>query len=345
MVKKDSAPATNGNGAAAAEPSADLAAARSFLSEFPEILAKLKERVDPGMIRTREGWTDRQGNKHMVEYVEWHYVADQLDLICPDWSHSVRDLQIIGDQVACTVALTIKGVTREGVGCGTAESEMGIKKAEHDALKRAAVKFGVARELYQKESDIIERAGSSNGQPAGPPRDPLAKSMADLVTNKQLGMIRALCREAGVDADEEASQILGCKSEELSKKAASWFISYLKGENEGPSGNFQPQPAASGSNGNGNGQGRSGSRQGSHLSAVDNGEKVTAGQATAIDKLIQQLRDLGAGDAAELSALVVGVGCEDLERITFTQAGILITRLQEKIAEVKQAARAGSGRG
>jgi len=43
---------------------------------------------------------------------------------------------------------TISGVTREGVGTGLADSETGIKKAEHDALKRAAVKFGVVRDCY-----------------------------------------------------------------------------------------------------------------------------------------------------------------------------------------------------
>jgi hypothetical protein len=60
-------------------------------------------------------------------------------------------------------------------------------------------------------------------------RDPLAKSARDLVTPKQFGMIRALAREAGVDADEECQQVLRVRTEELSKKAASAFIDHLKG--------------------------------------------------------------------------------------------------------------------
>jgi hypothetical protein len=127
----------------------------------------------------------------------------------------------IGDMVAVTAAITIDGVTREGVGTGTAESEMGIKKAEHDALKRAAVKFGIARELYQRESDVIEKEGTAQTREF--PRDPLAKSMADLVTPKQLGMIRAIGRE------EECQTVLRCKTDELSKRAASSFIDHLKG--------------------------------------------------------------------------------------------------------------------
>ena len=194
---------------------------------FTNTLRALRQQVDPNFVKTREGWTDRSGNMHMVEYVEWHAVADILDRVTPTWSHSVRNITQIGDMVAVTAAITIDGVTREGVGTGTAESEMGIKKAEHDALKRAAVKFGIARELYQRETEVIEKEGATaQGQF---PRDPLAKSMADLVTPKQLGMIRALAREAGVDVEEECQTVLRCKTDELSKRAASSFIDHLKG--------------------------------------------------------------------------------------------------------------------
>ena len=194
---------------------------------FTNTLRALKQQVDPNVIKTREGWKDRQGNTHMVEYVEWHTVADILDRVAPTWQHAVRNVVQIGDMVAVTAAITIDGVTREGVGTGTADSEMGIKKAEHDALKRAAVKFGIARELYQRESEVIEKEGAA--EPQAFPRDPLAKSMADLVTPKQLGMIRALAREASVDVEEECQSVLRCKTDELSKRAASSFIDHLKG--------------------------------------------------------------------------------------------------------------------
>lgn len=194
---------------------------------FTNTLRALKQQVDPNVIKTREGWRDRNGNTHMVEYVEWHTVADILDRVAPTWEHAVRNVVQIGDMVAVTAAITIDGVTREGVGTGTAESEMGIKKAEHDALKRAAVKFGIARELYQRESEVIEKEGTTPQSEF--PRDPLAKSMADLVTPKQLGMIRALAREAGVEVEEECQSVLRCKTDELSKRAASSFIDHLKG--------------------------------------------------------------------------------------------------------------------
>ena len=195
---------------------------------FAKTLGALKAPVDPRLIKTREGWRDRNGNQHMVEYVEWHTVADILDRIATTWSHAVRGIVQIGEMVAVTCAITIDGVTREGVGTGNADNETGIKKAEHDALKRAAIKFGIGRELYQRESEVIERDGAGP-QPGDFPRDPLAKSMADLVTPKQLGMIRALAREAGVDPDEESQAVMRVRTEELSKRAASSFIDHLKG--------------------------------------------------------------------------------------------------------------------
>src|SRR5262245_37756439 len=120
-------------------------------SGFSALLKQLSAGGRNEDIKRGEGWRDRNGQTHYVEYVEWHTVADLLDRLVPDWSHAVRGIVQIGDFVAATAAITINGVIREGVGAGPADSETGIKKAEHDALKRAAVKFGVARDLYRDE--------------------------------------------------------------------------------------------------------------------------------------------------------------------------------------------------
>lgn len=191
---------------------------------FTNLLHTLRRPIDARLIKTREGWTDRHGITHLVEYIEWHTVADILDRVSPNWSHAVRNITQIGDLVAVTAAITIDGVTREGVGTGAAESETGIKKAEHDALKRAAVKFGVARDLYQRESEVIEEDGIA---PAIQ-RDPRPKTLNDLITPKQLWMIRSLGREAGCDVEQECQSMLQCGLEEISKRAASSFIDYLK---------------------------------------------------------------------------------------------------------------------
>jgi len=195
--------------------------------DFSSTLRELRKNVDPHLVKQREGWRDRNGNVQMVDYVEWHTVADILDDSAPNWSHTVKDIRRIGDIMTVTVAITIDGVAREGIGTGLAQSEMGIKKAEHDALKRAAVKFGIARDLYKKESDAIEREGSVNGDDDFPP-NPLAACLTDLITAKQLGMIRAIARETGVDPDEQCQSVMNCKTGELAKNAASALIQHLQ---------------------------------------------------------------------------------------------------------------------
>src|SRR5687767_1010051 len=203
---------------------------RSNVLEFSATLRELKKHVDPNLVKQREGWRDRDGNVQMVDYVEWHTVADILDEVAPNWAHTVKDIRQIGDLMIVTVAISIDGVTREGVGTGLAQSEMGIKKAEHDALKRAAVKFGIARELYKKESEVIEREGSvaSNDNGDDFPSDPIARSLGDLVTARQLGMIRAIARELHIDADEECNAVMRCSTDELTKRAASSLIQHLQ---------------------------------------------------------------------------------------------------------------------
>lgn len=207
---------------------------------FTSTLQKLRKHVDPDLVRHRDGWRDRNGNVTTVEYIEWHTVADILDETAPNWGHMIKDIRVLGDVLIVTVAITIEGVTREGIGTGPAGSEMGIKKAEHDALKRAAVKFGIARDLYKKEFDESDRTEKDNdrkrnsSRPAeqdsssAVPQEPIARSIADLITTKQLGMIRAIARERGIDADAECTSLMDCRINELSRRAASFLIDRLQ---------------------------------------------------------------------------------------------------------------------
>jgi hypothetical protein len=68
-------------------------------------------------------------------------------------------------------------------------------------------------------------------EPTNPGKRPpniLANSVANMVSPKQLGMIRAMAREAGVDPEQECQRLWQCGYEELSKKGASTFIDHLK---------------------------------------------------------------------------------------------------------------------
>ena len=202
--------------------SEEFAGENNNVLDFSATLKELRKNVDPELVRHREAWRDRNGNVKRVDYVEWHTVADVLDRTAPNWAHSVKDIRSIGDFAVITVAITIDGITREGIGTGSARSETGIKKAEHDALKRAAVKFGIARDLYKKESEGEETVSTL-------PADAIAKTLAEMVTTKQLGMIRAVARESAVDADKECLEMLNCRVSELSRRAASALIDHLRG--------------------------------------------------------------------------------------------------------------------
>jgi hypothetical protein len=58
--------------------------------DFSTTLRQLRRTVDPDLIRQRAGRRDRNGNVRMVEYVEWHTVADILDEHAPNWGHTVK---------------------------------------------------------------------------------------------------------------------------------------------------------------------------------------------------------------------------------------------------------------
>jgi hypothetical protein len=204
---------------------------------FTQTLRSLREPLEARYVKTREGWTDYAGHKHMVEYVEWHTVADILDRQAPTWGHTIKKITQMGETVVVIAAITINGITREGIGTGNANTETGIKKAEHDALKRAAIKFGIARDLYQRDGEQHEVI---NGIPPKPqpkpfPTNPLAKSVSELATPKQVVLIRSICRDLDIDVDMELQETmkLDCKVEELSRRAASSFIDHLKALQEG----------------------------------------------------------------------------------------------------------------
>ncbi|MBL8148356.1 MAG: hypothetical protein JNN15_00330 [Blastocatellia bacterium] len=192
---------------------------------FNDLLGLLRAPLGE-MVKQRVGWTDRNGREHLIDYVEWHTVADVLDRVVGNWSYTIRNLQQIGEYIAVTAAITIDGVTREGVGTGLAGSEMGIKKAESDALKRAARMFGVARDLYKDgDEDNISTSGDKN---VTYPNEPTAKSTEDLVTPRQLVAIRAIASSVGVEAEVECQRLYKCDIKEISRRSASALIDHLK---------------------------------------------------------------------------------------------------------------------
>lgn len=88
----------------------------------------------------------KDGTKGMVVgYIDARDVAERLDSTGVTWSDTYTVLQMASTWVV-ECKLTIDGVTRSDVGTG--DGEESAKSAYSDAFKRAAVKFGVGRYLY-----------------------------------------------------------------------------------------------------------------------------------------------------------------------------------------------------
>lgn len=123
----------------------------------------------------------------MLDYVGHAAVTDRLLTVDPDWSWDFALYRADGTPVLndgegnLWITLTICGVTRKGVGDGK-----NAKERIGDALRNAAMRFGVALDLWAKEN-LVEFAQSANRpepQRAQRPTDrlldpksPLAKAM------------------------------------------------------------------------------------------------------------------------------------------------------------------------
>lgn len=87
----------------------------------------------------------------IIAYVDARDVAEALDELYPEWQDTYTYLgayESNGERVhAVECTLTIKGIVRRDVGEGVT-----FKGAYSDALKRAAVKFGIGRYLYSLPS-------------------------------------------------------------------------------------------------------------------------------------------------------------------------------------------------
>ena len=144
--------------------------------EKTDVWAKLAAPVPSGAISWRQdGKVTARDAKYFarfVAYVEANTVRERLDSVVPgEWDLTLELLPAIstedGDGAQCSfkARLQILGVIREDVGTGR-----DYKQASTDAFKRAAVRFGIAHELYAYEQNWVEM--DSDGKYAKPLDDP-----------------------------------------------------------------------------------------------------------------------------------------------------------------------------
>jgi hypothetical protein len=149
-------------------------------TEQTDVWAKLAAPLPPGSVSWRQdgrpSLRDGRYFARFVAYVDANTVRERLDTVVPgEWSLALELLPAIGAMddgnalepatASFKARLQIHGVVREDVGTGK-----DYKSAATDAFKRAAVRFGIAHELYQMGQNWVQVDG--DGKYAKPLEDP-----------------------------------------------------------------------------------------------------------------------------------------------------------------------------
>lgn len=123
---------------------------KEFRRPITEILADFSQPVPSRFISTR-----RQGGSQ-IQYISWVNISKLIEYYAPgyDWRISIT---YTGDRIYCVGTLTIRAAegdfTREATGNEMADLEKfgdPSSNAEAMALRRAAAKFGLGRQLWEK---------------------------------------------------------------------------------------------------------------------------------------------------------------------------------------------------
>ena len=168
-----------------------------------DIWSALAAPLPPGVISWRQdGRTVARDGRFIarfVAYIEANTVRERLDAVVPgEWDLTLELLPAVtgldddANQGACSfkARLQILGVIREDVGTGK-----DYKQAATDAFKRAAVRFGIAHELYSYEQNWVQMDG--DGKYAKPLEDPAvvyARRYGRTTPNTALAAARAAAR-------------------------------------------------------------------------------------------------------------------------------------------------------
>lgn len=152
----------------------------------PDLWAKIAAPLPAEAIQWRQDGRpiQRDGKffARFVAYVDAQFVRERLDSVVPgEWDLSLALLPTLAatdensePQCSFKARLQILGVIREDVGSGR-----DYKTAASDAFKRAAVRFGVAHELYSYEHNWVQVDGDSKyAKPVENPADAYERKLA-----------------------------------------------------------------------------------------------------------------------------------------------------------------------
>lgn len=126
----------------------------------PETAALLRKPFEGNQVST---FPRNAGSKAGLSYIGHAALTDRLLQADPDWTWepvanpASIGLPVVGTGVEMWIRLTIDGTTRYGY--GDAPGKKGgdaIKEAIGDALRNAAMRFGVALDLWHKGGDLYQ---------------------------------------------------------------------------------------------------------------------------------------------------------------------------------------------
>ena len=173
--------------------------------EKTDIWAQLSAPLPAGVISWRQdGRAVQRDGKYFarfVAYVDANTVRERLDTVVPgEWDLTLELLPtLVGEEpeesrCSFKARLQILGVIREDVGTGR-----DYKAAATDAFKRAAVRFGIAHELYAYEQNWVQVDGDGKyAKPIEDPADAYARRLARLANRAELSIERTEHAEAEV---------------------------------------------------------------------------------------------------------------------------------------------------
>ncbi len=130
----------------------------SFHSD-PEMRDELRKPFDPKQI----GKLPATPKRPAMDFVGHAAVTDRLNKAAPDWTYSDITLFDHGGQVWIKGTMTIGGVSRIEYGDGDDP-----KQALGNFIRRGAMRFGVALDLWSKEELNLPASPSSQAGKAGP---------------------------------------------------------------------------------------------------------------------------------------------------------------------------------
>lgn len=127
-----------------------------------DLLARLAAHFAPNLVSWRIGVTNKEKTKGMaLAYLDSRDVQDRLNEVCGlNWQ--VRHPWSAGSKLACEIGIKIGGewIWRgDGAGDSDVEAEKG---AFSDSFKRAAVRWGIGRYLYDIDSPWVQIEGRGN---------------------------------------------------------------------------------------------------------------------------------------------------------------------------------------